>query len=257
MALGSITIDLLLKTGAFNNDAKLAEKRLADLGKAAKRYGAIVGTAIAGAATGLAAMIQNNIRTMDTVSKMAQQIGVATEDLTNMRYAAEQMANVTAGQFDMALRRMTRRIAEAADGGGPAAKAIEAMGLSAKELARLSPDEQFRRIAEGIKGASDQGTRLRHVMALMDTEGMPLVNMLKQGAAGIKEFEEEAARLGITLSTEAGKQAEEFQTNLARLKTAAQGLGQTVAADLLPDLIKLTEQFTATAEEAGDVETAA
>ncbi|MGY0634294.1 hypothetical protein [Luteimonas sp. A478] len=253
MSLYTLTVDLLAKTGSFGRDmgkaAWIADRDGKRIEAAALKIGAALGTAVAGAATGIAFMVRQNIAAMESTSKMAGQIGVATEELTALRYAAEQMAGVSSGQFDMALRRMTRRISEAAAGGGPAAKAIESMGLSAKELARQSPDEQFRRIADGIKATGDQGARLRHVMALMDTEGMPLVNMLQQGAAATREWELAAAKLGLTFTDATARQAEEFRQTMDRVNAAVAGFGRQVTAELLPDLLHLTDEFENVAAE--------
>ena len=249
MALGSIVIDLLLKTGAFSTDTKKAERRLKEMEKTAKKVGAAIGTAAVAVGSATAYMINSAINSMAQLDKMAQQIGVATEELTGLRYAAEQMAGVTEGQFDMALRRMTRRIEEAAAGGGPAADALDRMGLSAQKLSRMAPDEQFRKFAEAIRNTSSQGERLRNVMALMDTEGMPLVTMMQQGASAIGEFEAEAARLGLTIETEAARAATEFRANMDRLKSSVQGVAQQVAANLLPDLIRLTDEMVRSGTE--------
>lgn len=243
MALGSIVIDLLMKTGAFETDTKKAERRLKEMEQTAKKVGAAVGAAAVAVGSATAVMIRNAISSMDQLNKMAQQIGVATEELTSLRYAAEQMANVTAGQFDMALRRMNRRISEAAAGGGPAADALKRMGLEARELARLSPDEQFRKFAEAIRQTSTQGERLRNVMALMDTEGMPLVAMMQQGGDAIRAVEEEAVRLNLTIGTDAANAASDFESNMTRLKSALAGVTRQVAADLLPDLVRLTDEM--------------
>lgn len=249
MALGSVVIDLLLRTGSWETDTRKAERRLREMEKTAKQVGAAIGTAAVAVGSATAVMIRNAINSMDQLDKMARQIGVATEELTGLRYAAEQMAGVTEGQFDMALRRMTRRIEEAAAGGGPAADALRRMGLEARTLARMAPDEQFRKFAEAIRNTSTQGERLRNVMALMDTEGMPLVAMLQQGADAIGQFEAEAARLGLTIDSDTARAASDFNTDLATLRASVTGLGMQVAADLLPDLRRLTLQFKETATE--------
>lgn len=101
---------------------------------------------------------------------MADQIGTTTESLSALRYAASEMANVNEGTFDMSLRRMTRRISEAADGSGAAKNAIEMLGLSARDLTLLPVEEQFLQVADAIKGADSQGKRLRATMAIFDTD---------------------------------------------------------------------------------------
>lgn len=66
MALGSIVIDLLLRSGAFESDAKKAEKRLRELEKSAKVAGAAIGGVLAG---GFALFMKN---TMDAEREQAQ-----------------------------------------------------------------------------------------------------------------------------------------------------------------------------------------
>lgn len=247
MSLYTLTVDLLAKTGSFERDmgkaARISERDAKRIEQAATRVGAAVGAAAAAAAAGMVYMVQRNTAAMAATSKMAGQIGVATEQLTALRYAAQQMAGVSDGQFDMALRRMTRRIKEAADGGGPAASALDRMGISAKELSRLAPDEQFRRIADGIKATSTQGDRLRNVMALMDTEGMPLVNMLQQGAAAMGDWELAARRMGLTFSSQTAKQAEAFGQQMDRVTASMTGFGRQVTAELLPTMNELADRF--------------
>lgn len=247
MSLYTLTVDLLARTGSFERDmgksARIAERDAKRIQAAAIRIGTAIATAATGAAAGVTYMVQRNIAAMDQTAKMADQIGIATDHLVAMRYAAVQMAGVSEGQFDMAMRRMTRRIAEAAEGGGPAAAAIDRMGLSAKELARLEPDEQFRRIADAIRATSDQGTRLRNVMALMDSEGMPLVTMLSRGADAIRNMEKEARALGLTFNDETARAAQAFGSSMTRARAAAEGFATQIAAELLPRLNEVTESL--------------
>lgn len=205
----------------------------------------------------LSAMTIGMARQINQSALMAQQIGLSTEALTGLRYAAEQMSTVTGGQFDMALRRMTRRIAEAAAGGGPAADAIKSMGLEARELARLKPDEQFRRLSDAMRGTADQGQKLRNTMAIFDTEGMPLVTMMNQGADAIREFEGEADRLGITIDTRTAAAARMFTKELVTLRGAGQGLKTRIAAELMPTLAALTGRFSESAKGASGLDEAA
>lgn len=66
MALGSIVIDLLMRTGAFENDSKKAERRLKEMEKSAKIAGAAIGGVLAG---GFALFMKN---TMDAEREQAQ-----------------------------------------------------------------------------------------------------------------------------------------------------------------------------------------
>lgn len=244
-SLGTLTLDLIARMGGFtgplNQASRQASKFSDEVSKNFRQMGVAIATAAAGAATAMGVMVTRNINAMDQAGKMARQIGVSTEALSGLRHAAEQMAGVGAGQFDMALRRMTRRISEAAAGTGAAGKHLEALGLNIQELAKMTPDQQFRAFAEAVRGAADQGTRLRAVMALMDTEGMPLVNMLAEGSEAIKQWEQDAARLGLIIPQEAADSAEEFNTLLGQLTGALKGMGVQVTAGLLPQMQQLVQ----------------
>jgi hypothetical protein len=60
--------------------------------------------------------------------------------------------------------------------------------------------------------------------------------MLNQGADGIGKLQNEARKLGLEISTNTGKRAEEFNDNLTRMKSAFQGIGLQVATEMLPAL---------------------
>lgn len=242
MAAGSIVIDLLMKTGSFETSSHRASRSMnrltSDLEKARKAFLALS----VGAATAATAWVNSVSKTMDATKKMADQIGITTESLSGLRYAASEMANVSEGTFDMSLRRMTRRISEAADGSGAAKNAIEMLGLSARDLTLLPVEEQFLRVADAIKGAETQGHRLRATMAIFDTEGMPLVNALSQGREEIAKYVEEAQRFGVVISTDAANSAADFQTYLSQLKAAMSGAGITIANEVLPRLNEFINQ---------------
>lgn len=259
-SLGSLTIDLLLRTAGLEAGASKAERELSRLQTRAVAVGTAMGKFIADAAQGVARGLYNmtlgvakNVEQMDLLSR---QIGVSTEGLTRLQYAASQMANVSDQQFGMAMRRMTRRIAEAAEGAGPAANAIRALGLEARELARMRPDEQFRKLADALKNTEHQGSRLRATMAIFDTEGMPLINMLAQGADAIRELENEADKLGATIGEELVNRSRAFQTELTKLNSVKRGLQQRIAAELLPTLTNLVSKFTDTEGAAKSLDTA-
>ena len=234
MAAGSIVIDLLMKTGSFETSSKRASRSMnrltSDLEKARKAFLAL---SVAGAAAA-ASWVTSVTKSMDATKKMADQIGITTESLSSLRYAASEMANVSEGTFDMSLRRMTRRISEAADGSGAAKNAIEMLGLSARDLTLLPVEEQFLQVADAIKGADNQGKRLRATMAIFDTEGMPLINALSQGREEISKYTKEAERFGLVVSNDAARAAEEFQTNLSQLRASFSGFSIKLANEVLP-----------------------
>src|SRR5690606_33977337 len=165
MAAGSIVIDLLMKTGSFETDTRRAEQRLKSMERSIDQWARRITTAGLAAVGAMTAWTVSVTKSMDETLKMARQIGTTTDALTGLRYAAQQFSNVSDQTFDMSLRRMTRRISEAAAGSGAAKQALDQLGLSARDLATMTADEQFLSVADAMKKMGDQGTKLRTTMA--------------------------------------------------------------------------------------------
>jgi hypothetical protein len=190
----------------------------------------------AAAAVGIAAMAATGLRSADSLAKTADKLGLATEKLAGLRFAAERFSGFSARQFDLALQRMTRRIAEAAVGTGEAQQALKDLGLDAQTLARLAPDEAFRRIADAIQNVEGQGQRLRIAFKLFDSEGAGLVNTLNAGRDALDEMQARAEALGIALDREAAAKAEQANDAIAEMRASAAGMAQTLAIELAPSI---------------------
>lgn len=202
--------------------------------------GAVAG--LAGAA-GFGALIRSSLKTGDELGKTADKLGVTTEALAGLRHAAEQTAGVTGRTLDTALQRMTRRVSEASLGTGTAVKALDELNLSARELNSLSPDQQFRQIADAMQNVSNQGDRVRLSMQLFDTEGVALVNTLAEGSAALDEFADEAVQLGIALSRVDARRIEMANDAIDKVAKATQGAANAVTVELAPALTVLAEDY--------------
>lgn len=248
---GSIVIDLLMKTGAFETDAKRAEKRMQEMGKAAKRAGVAIGAAMAGAATALAASTKNAIDWADEMSKTAQKIGITTEALSTLSYAAE-LADVDIGQLQAGLGRLIRFQDEAAQGTERNIEVFESLGVEFENLDGTLRDagdvfKDFARATEDMTGPDKAALALE----VFGRAGADLIPLLNTGADGIEKLEERARRLGLELSTGAGKDAEELNDRLSDLWSVFEGLSLTIATDLVPDIIKITDALADTIREGG------
>lgn len=213
--------------------------RIKRMAKSALSFNSIL-LATAGATGGMALMVKESLRVNDALAKTSDKLGIATEDLAALRYAGE-LTGVSVKQFDTALQRMVRRIAEAAQGTGEARGAIRELGIDAETLARMSPDKAFARIAERMKDVTTQGDRVRLAMKLFDSEGVALVNTLKLGSEGLQQAAKDAERLGITISRVDAAQIEAANDASLRLNKAMDGIGNTLTVAVAPGITKAAD----------------
>ena len=165
---------------------------------------------------------------IDVLAKASSKLGLTTEALSRLHHAAT-ITGVATATFDMALQRMTRRLAEAAQGTGEAVNALVELGLNASELVQLSPDVAFTLIAEAMSKVANQSDRVRLAFKLFDSEGVALVNTLALGADGLARMGKESDRLGTTISGTLATQMELLTDATARSTAAWKGFGNVLA----------------------------
>lgn len=173
----------------------------------------------------------------DQLQKLNLRLGASTEALSEYNFVAS-LSGVQFNELATAWQRQTRRIAQAAQGTGEATGALDQLNLSAGELARLSPEEQFFRIAEAMQGVAEEGDRVALAQKLWDSEGVKLVQIVNQGTDAITAMREEARLLGLTIDQDTANAMASYNDELDRLKFAAQGVSQTLLAELIPGMVE-------------------
>ena len=204
-----------------------------------------IGLAAAGAATALAALVKVNIDFMDKLGKTSSKLGIEVEFLQSMRFAAEQ-TGVKVEALDMGLQRFIRRAAEAARGTGESKRAFEQLGIQLTDTnGNLRPvrDVLFE-VADGIQNTTSSAEKVRLAFKFFDSEGVSLVNTLKDGSKGMKEFEQQAENLGIIISSQTIKKAEKFADSLNIVKKQVMAISANIASGFIPILQNMSKKLT-------------
>lgn len=176
-------------------------------------------TVVAGAAGAAAVTVGiNALKSADNIGKTADKLGVLTSELQELRFAANQ-AGVAQTTLDMAVQRFTRRSAEAVKGTGEAKDALKQMNIQlVNSQGQIRPTgELLRDVADALKGTESRAERLRLAFKLFDSEGVAMVNMLDDGAAGLDAMSKRAQDLGLVMEDDLIRKAEEAQSQLDTL----------------------------------------
>lgn len=207
--------------------------------------------AVIAAGGAIAAGVRQQLTLMDSMSKTAQAAGVSTEKFSSMAYAAS-LADVSTESLAKAHVKLAGTLVDAQQGQAQAVDLFRRMRLDPKNIEDadallLKLAERFAAMPPGVERTAAAvdwfGERL----------GPGLVPFLAQGADGITALREEAARLGVVVSTEAGRASEEFNDTLTRVHQRTQGMQQQIAAELLPTLQALAGAFLEVSRQGGAV----
>jgi hypothetical protein len=214
------------------------DKRLASSADAIKKFGAVLAGAVSvGAIVG---GIKQVIDSFDQLSKDAQKIGVAAEDLQRLRYAAD-LSGVGAQQLDTAITKLAQTMGQLDDKGNDAAAVLRKIGVEGGDNAV----EALKKIADQFAKMPDGMQKTALAAQLFGKAiGPDMIPLLNAGGEALEELTREADKFGGVVSGSVLKSAEAFNDNLSRMQKTAAGVGAQLTAGMLPALQALSQSLT-------------
>jgi hypothetical protein len=253
--LGSLVVQLAVDTARFQGDlgraASVAESRMKNIKDTAGRALGAVAIAAAAAGGALVAALKSGIDRADNARDLAQALGLTTEELTRLEFAAKQ-SGAEVEDLTTGLRAFSNQIAAAAGGQKSAVALFDALGISVTDArGELKPTSVLLdEVANLFAKTADGAGKTALAQDLLGRSGSKLIPVLNAGAEGLKEMADQSDRLGFTISTQTGKAADAFKDQIGLLGAVTTGFKTKLAAELLPTLNALVKPFT-------DVKTAA
>lgn len=178
----------------------------------------------------------------DAQIKAARTVGITTEAFQELTFAAS-LSGVQQEQLRKGIMLTNKASQEAARGNQDLAKTYRMIGLNAREMSKLSPDEQFTRLVGALKGVEDKGKRAAIATKLLGEEGSVFASLIEGGVEGLNAARAEAQSRGLILSTKDSENAELFNDSMDRLRKTGQGLKQQLYIGLLPAIQEVLQVF--------------
>ena len=174
--------------------------------------------------------------------KLAVRLGTTTDAAQELAFAAEATGSSTES-LQTSMFHMSRAIEAARSGSAEAQKAIAGLGVPLEELVRLSPDEQFEALAEGLKKTSNQGQKATKAQAIFGRGVLDLLPLINKGKEGIQGFREEAQELGIVLSEQTIKESKEWKMQNHILAAQMEALKYKVGAFVVHGVMAMSRAW--------------
>lgn len=240
---GRAFVELFADDSKLVRGLKRAQAKLKAFGESVRN----MGLKLAGLGSAIVAPLVASTKVFakmgDDLAKMSARTGFSVETLSELGFAAD-LSGASMEDLEKSIRRMQATIVDAAQGLSTATDALTVLGLSVEDLAGLSPEQQFKLIADRLAEIEDPTLRAATAMDVFGRSGTKLLPMLSGGAAGIEELQEQARRLGLTISTEDAKAAERFTDDLSVMwKVIKQGVF-VVGSALVPVLTQAAKWVT-------------
>ncbi|HDS2685471.1 TPA: phage tail tape measure protein [Klebsiella pneumoniae] len=261
-SLGTLTIDLVAKVGGFVSGMDKAERASAKWSKqvqddVAKSSAALAGIGAAAIAAGLAVgasgfqLLKSTSRQIAETDRWAKSLQLSTQELLAWQFAAEK-AGVSGDQMADIFKDIGDKIGDAVlNKSGEAVDALNALGLSAEKLSKVSPDKQLLAIGESLEEISTNAEKTT-ILESLGNDLSKLLPLFDNNNQKLKQFIDLAKDYGVAPDpssiddlVKVNQLFEDMEAQVAGLKIEiAAGLAKVDLTPLQGSLDKLHDVLT-------------
>ncbi|HFS1656215.1 TPA: phage tail tape measure protein [Klebsiella pneumoniae] len=261
-SLGTLTIDLVAKVGGFVSGMDKAERASAKWSKqvqddVAKSSAALAGIGAAAIAAGLAVgasgfqLLKSTSRQIAETDRWAKSLQLSTQELLAWQFAAEK-AGVSGDQMADIFKDIGDKIGDAVlNKSGEAVDALNALGLSAEKLSKVSPDKQLLAIGESLGKISTNAEKTT-ILESLGNDLSKLLPLFDNNNQKLKQFIDLAKDYGVAPDpssiddlVKVNQLFEDMEAQVAGLKIEiAAGLAKVDLTPLQGSLDKLHDVLT-------------
>lgn len=239
--IANLDVNLKAHTSNYNRKMKKAGQNTLGFSKNFKSAAAISGMVVGAMTTASLAVnrvIQDFAALADEIGKAAKRAQISTDDFQSLGYAMEQSGGSTK-QLETAFKTVAAQLYELDRGSTTAADLFSEVGLSLEDLAGLSVDDQFRKIAKGLLNITDLQKRAAVAQKIFGRSGTSLLPLL----GNMDELEKRFKRLGFTIDLEAIAAGEKLTDMNNELNLSFKKLSSEFVREMLPAIIIITTAF--------------
>ncbi|EMO8816862.1 phage tail tape measure protein [Klebsiella michiganensis] len=241
-SLGTLTIDLIARTGGFVQGMDKAERSSQkwrdNVKKDAAAVGsalAAVGTAAAAAAIGVSAsgiaLVKNTSEQITETDRWAKSLKMSTQDLLSWQFAAEK-AGLTGDNITDIFKDINDKVGDAVlNKSGEAAQALDTLGLSAEKLAQQSPDKQLLAISSALQKIPSQAGKT-NILESLGNDLSKMLPLFDNNNEKLKQFIQLSKDFGVAPPQEDIDNLVKVNQFFQDIESSAQGLKIEIASGL-------------------------
>lgn len=170
-------------------------------------------------ATFFTKFVADSIKAGEAIGDTADKIGISAEAFQELAYAADQ-SGASMEAIEPAFKAMDNFLGSIAKGSKEAKAQLQAIGVSLDDLKGKTPDQQFKILLDAIGKMIDPTKRASAQLAIFGKSGLDLSRLALIGAAGIDKLAERARSLGLILSNETIRKAQDAGDAISEIGTA-------------------------------------
>jgi hypothetical protein len=187
------------------------------------------------ASSALFAFVEGPAKAATALVDLSRRTGASASALQSYQFAAEQ-SGVGIESFAKAIQQLTINLGKASGGDKETVAAFRNIGLAINDLAGLTPEQQFEKIANAIAMLPTPAQQATAAIDLFGKTGRNLLSVFQEGPGYLTRMAEEARKVGVVLKESQLNELKELESSLGTVQAAFKALGARVAAELAPQL---------------------
>jgi hypothetical protein len=189
---------------------------------------------------GFVAFAREQIDAADKLNDTAERLGITTDELERMQYAAKLTGAEIEG-VEKSLFIFTKTLGEASKAGGadPFTELkipIKDASGNLKSMGTILPD-----VADKIAEMTNESERVATATKFFGKSALAMLPLLKRGREGLQEFNAEFDDLGLGLDQQFIKDAGDFNDQIDRLGFVSKAAGSRLVGALMPALMVIAK----------------
>lgn len=249
-SLGTLTLDLIAKIGGFigpmDKAARESKKRMGEIQQSVQEAGNTIRNVAAAVTAGAFTLwVKSSIDAAAAIEGMANVANASTTEFQRMA-AGARAHGIEQEQLADILKDVNDRIGDFVQtGGGPMADFFEniapKVGVTIESFRKLSGPQALGLFVESLEKAGLSQQEMTFYMEAMASDSTKLLPLLRDNGRELNALADEAQNLGLVLSEDTIAKSKEFHDSLDLLGRVTNSVGQQISAELLPELIELTD----------------
>lgn len=177
-----------------------------------------------------------------SLDDMSESTGASVENLSALVGVAK-IGGHDLGAMESSLQKLAKTLHSTDDESKGAGKALAAIGLSMEDLSRLDTADAMLKVAQSLAQFENGSAKTAVAIALLGKNGAAMLPFLN-------DLAEKSSLVG-KVTTEQAAMAERYEKNLNKLSAGFGMVGKTIALEMLPFMVKLTDEAAKAKESTG------
>jgi hypothetical protein len=254
MAAGSIVVDLLMRTGAFETDTKRAQASLKKFEKSVDEAAQKIKIGLAAAGAAMTALVYKTTQSAEEIQRFARLTNTSAESFQMLAAGASTVGIQTDKLADI-FKDVQDKVGDFVQtGGGALADFFEniapKIGVTVDQFRRLSGAEALQLYVSSLEKANLSQSDMIFYLEAIASDSSLLLPLLQNNGQAMADLGEKAKATGQIMSDELIEDSIEFRRQMEQLTGILKGFSNSIVQELLPSLIQMSVEFRVGMENA-------